>query len=691
MLSGKIFLLLQCFILVLLASPLLAVNPSVSSLNNQAIFKSVNGEVQVKTKKGHKKTIVAQKKLIVGEGDRIITQKDSSAVLSLFDGSELTVLPKTDFVLSKLEKPTAQDKILQFKLFVGKLVAEVQKLTTSSSSFEIEAGGVVCGVRGTHFSMESDGHHHPQVLLQVFSGSVYTIDGHGNHYIFNQGPPIKFINGLPIQIPNNPNNPNNLTTGLKDLNHQFTSSILINGQHTLGSVQGTVKNRFIHILIASLEFLPIIGQIASLFEKMIVYGTIEKEKRVAEREWKKSPEFAIIKTAKNYMEMNPDWRGKTVGCTGKLHFPPDLPFVFNFTITELEKIKRAQRICTENDYVNVSIPDAVACGGVVVETRLPLNFEIKLIVGIYIENAEKFDNAVSEFIKLFCKMGLFKNPFALSYDPYANISPSIGRYDHVTPYLINVLGETKGFIGIVNLKKMFPVPDRTDYYFVCLEAIRLFPLHFDIIMDVVESVYPGIKNDRARLENERKGVLDFFKTIYMDHLDFVKAKQITFENPYAFSVIDGPRVSEIRDAILDRVIDQQNYFLKNLKDRSRKPGKSFEKVFPKILDAITRFFSQLLEKQVRQNEPHISYAQLLQSRTLVIENKDLKELKAEVFNVLSKVNVKLSDTGLSEEIKEGIASSFIFAIFKELAKGKEIAYYNPDFGWGKDKKQLFYC
>jgi len=230
--------MLFAFILTgLVTAPLFA---ATHSNPNQGIFTSVDGKVQVKTKKGHK-TKTAQKDLTVFEGDRIITSDNSKATIRLFDGSSLDISPKTEFILSKLQKPTEQDKVIQFKLIVGKLLAAVEKLTTSKSSFEIEAGGVVCGVRGTHFSVSNDGQHHPQILVQVFSGSVYTIDVNGHHYIFNPGPPIKFINGSQIQTPNNPNNPSSLTTGLKDLNNQFNSSILINGQHTLSSVQGTIK------------------------------------------------------------------------------------------------------------------------------------------------------------------------------------------------------------------------------------------------------------------------------------------------------------------------------------------------------------------------------------------------------------------------------------------------------------------
>jgi hypothetical protein len=38
-------------------------------------------------------------------------------------------------------------------------------------------------------------------------------------------------------------------------------------------------------------------------------------------------------------------------------------------------------------------------------------------------------------------------------------------------------------------------------------------------------------------------------------------------------------------------------------------------------------------------------------------------------------------------------SSFIItrSIFEELAKGREIAYYNPDFGYGGYAKECVFC
>lgn len=214
------------------------------STPNQGILTSVSGTVKVKTKKSHK-TKTAKKEMTVFEGDRIITGDDGKATLRLFDGSSLDISPKTDFVLSKIRKSNDNGKTLSFKLIVGQLLAAVEKLTTANSSFEIEAGGVVCGVRGTRFSMQCDGKPNPQVQLHVFEGIVYTIDGHGNKYFFRPGPPVKFVNATTTtppsqQQPPPPGNNDNDSKGLNDMSNQFHSNVDLNQNKQINQSQSNI-------------------------------------------------------------------------------------------------------------------------------------------------------------------------------------------------------------------------------------------------------------------------------------------------------------------------------------------------------------------------------------------------------------------------------------------------------------------
>lgn len=238
-----------CSILLVLTAAL-ALGPSLAlGAPTQGLLTSVSGQVQVKSASGNK-TRTAEKGTAVSEGERVITDQNAKATLQLFDGSVLTISPGTDFALDKLQQPSKSDKILGFKLFVGKLLAKVKKLASAKSSFEIEAGGVVCGVRGTQFSMD----YHPgqnKLDLDVLEGSVYA-NSNGHNNVYNAGQQVEFLNGEPQGQPNSGNNPppnknqganNNNNPALGDLNHQFTGGLRVNGDNTLNDpgVEGSVR------------------------------------------------------------------------------------------------------------------------------------------------------------------------------------------------------------------------------------------------------------------------------------------------------------------------------------------------------------------------------------------------------------------------------------------------------------------
>jgi hypothetical protein len=195
--------ILSFVFLFLIGGPLFADIPLDSAPTNQAIFTQVQGDVQIETGK-YQKVEKARKDQVVVEGDRIVTQDNSSAVLRLFDGSQLTISPQTDFILSQLQQSPTHDKFLHFKLFLGKLAAEVKELTTAQSSFEIESGGVVCGVRGTQFSMAVDPHQHT-VQLDVIEGKVWARSKGGPEQIFTAGQQQLFTN-IHVANPSGANN-----------------------------------------------------------------------------------------------------------------------------------------------------------------------------------------------------------------------------------------------------------------------------------------------------------------------------------------------------------------------------------------------------------------------------------------------------------------------------------------------------
>jgi hypothetical protein len=198
----------------------LAAFPVVAGAAETGSILSAQGGVQVNGS-------AAQAGTSVKTGDDVTTGADGQAVLQFFDGSQVTLKPGAEMTVNHLEKSAGGDKILKFKLMVGQLLAKVKKLASADSSFEIDAGGVVCGVRGTEFSMDfnSQGGHHLE--LHVLSGTVYARAG-GQETLFNAGDTGRFTGG---QLEGG-EKPLSQDPALRDLKALFAKELLINHDNT---------------------------------------------------------------------------------------------------------------------------------------------------------------------------------------------------------------------------------------------------------------------------------------------------------------------------------------------------------------------------------------------------------------------------------------------------------------------------
>lgn len=228
--------------LALALGVILATGPAMAKVSEKGTFISITGTVTIKSQTG-KHSHLAQVGSTVSQGQRVITDKESSAVLQFFDGSQLTIKPETDFWLSKLQKPSDTDKILQFKMFAGSLLAKVTKLASTNSSFEIEAGGVVCGVRGTEFSMTFDPDTN-KLTLTVLEGSVFSdINGHivpygpGSQVIFSNGQFMGITQGADNSGKPGGNNVVLTDQTLADLQNSFGGFISVNGDNVFTDPQ----------------------------------------------------------------------------------------------------------------------------------------------------------------------------------------------------------------------------------------------------------------------------------------------------------------------------------------------------------------------------------------------------------------------------------------------------------------------
>ncbi|HEY5038175.1 MAG TPA: FecR family protein, partial [bacterium] len=118
------------------------------------------------------------------EEDSIVTGKTDKAYLEFQEGGTVEIAPKTEVKIREVKvKPDSFRA--RFLIAYGKMKARVKKLTTSSSVFEIQAGGVVAGVRGTVFGVDYDKAKNV-VNAQTFEGSIFTLSG-GKEEIVNKG------------------------------------------------------------------------------------------------------------------------------------------------------------------------------------------------------------------------------------------------------------------------------------------------------------------------------------------------------------------------------------------------------------------------------------------------------------------------------------------------------------------------
>ncbi len=166
---------------IFIAAPLWAQDSTDSSQPASLYLSQIQGFVKVVSGGVTQKGVPSQS---LSEQDHIVTGKNSKAYLEFINGGIVEVGPSTDVTVTTLEI-TGDDFKAKFLLAWGKLKAKVQKLTTSSSSFEIQAGGVVAGVRGTVFGVNYDPAQ-KQVAAQTFEGTIYTQVG-GKEQLVNKG------------------------------------------------------------------------------------------------------------------------------------------------------------------------------------------------------------------------------------------------------------------------------------------------------------------------------------------------------------------------------------------------------------------------------------------------------------------------------------------------------------------------
>ncbi|MEC9489736.1 MAG: FecR family protein [Halanaerobiales bacterium] len=142
------------------------------SESGYAVITDFEGEVLVKSGKNDSwnSAVVGQK---LHKNDFIKTQFNSWSTLTLFDDSEITIEPATEFKIVNLTGDVKEKQLDQgvFKLIVGTVINKVNELTGRGSRYEIETDSATAGVRGTYFEVS---YQKGKNLVRVYEGSVRT-------------------------------------------------------------------------------------------------------------------------------------------------------------------------------------------------------------------------------------------------------------------------------------------------------------------------------------------------------------------------------------------------------------------------------------------------------------------------------------------------------------------------------------
>jgi hypothetical protein len=431
-------------------------------------------------------------------------------------------------------------------------------------------------------------------------------------------------------------------------------------------------------------------------------GYLAKTK--AEKEKSHYLSLEIFEKAKPYID-NPSSRNDLSLATNgktKVYLPKELPVVLKHSGSpenqkRFQQIKMARNLCIENGYEHLIIPPARVYGDFIIESKVPIKAnKFKEQMGLYIENWEKFTPAVKEFLEFFFQSS-FSDITGGTSSGYEALSKSpMGRYDNIALFLDGDHGKM-GLIDLEHFSRAHDSEKDEDFYaFRCLYAVRLFPLHFDVIMDEAKKIDPTIELYRQRLVKERDESLKRFKIAYEDHADFIKEKGITIQNPLFFEKLSDDRIKELKNHLEKKIKKVHEgktayggcYSFKDClgEDPDKTLTEFHEKILPYFIDALYTRINFSLELNMKRYKDSADYTPgLLLIRSLEFPSRTiLDKMVNPIFDHFSIFKMK------DESDTEGFIY-WLLDITLENMVGKEIAYYNPDFGVGSGSKRCVFC
>lgn len=364
-----------------------------------------------------------------------------------------------------------------------------------------------------------------------------------------------------------------------------------------------------------------------------------------------------------------------------VYFPENLPIVLKQSASKSQnrvlEMEEARTVCNKIGCKHLVVPNARIVGDFIVESRLPIqlhNSQQQIL--LYMDNRDKFTPAVKEFTALSCQ-SVMLDLVGGTNDPYESLSETpMGRYDNAVLYIEGDIAK----IGLVDLDGFSTDISRwceIDYFYSCRDAVRLFPLHFDEILEVVKTFSPDIERKRKYLEPEREGALQRFKVI-QETYNFIK-ENIALNNPAKMVEISSEKVVQIQEKIKSILLEEHQKPYSDYKnclgDNSEETLQHFEQTFPKILAHIKTFLEATAERNLKSNKNIITYSNLLLCRKFHFSYSNIFYL-----NYRDNIEKELSMIKLPWEAMGNFLDFLNVNIFEQLVKAKVIAYFNPCFG-----------
>ncbi len=134
----------------------------------------------------------AQEGQILESGDEIRTGDNSQATLTLQSDTQVHLSANSDLKVGQIAPNSTNGFLSHLVVLAGVILSDVKKnLLESHSSFEIEANGVVCAVRGTAFEVSNV---NGNVQTATHEGKVEMASGGESHFV-TEGSAASFSGG----------------------------------------------------------------------------------------------------------------------------------------------------------------------------------------------------------------------------------------------------------------------------------------------------------------------------------------------------------------------------------------------------------------------------------------------------------------------------------------------------------------